>query len=703
MALIGKIRKNFWFVLILLGLALAAFILMDMTSAGNAGGAGSLTMGSVAGQKIDYKAFQQMEQAYYGNAQGDSYSKKKSIWDFFVENALLTKEANALGLNVPKDELMDLQFGANQSEIIKQNWRNPQTGQVDQATLAQFKTVIENGDEMNPKFRSYWYEQEKQIVKDRLQNKLNTLVTKSVYTPNWLAEEAHKMDNTKVDFKYVKVPFDYMDGTGIEVSDAEILAFAKSKNDKYYVSEETREVEYASFEVLPSAADTAELMQKMSGLKTEFLNSKDDSLFTISNNGSYSHLYATAEQLPEVARGQIQSLSNGEVYGPYTEGGFGMLCKLIDKKTMPDSVKARHILISSTPDNPASVVTARAKIDSIRAAYRSGSTFADLAAAHSADPSNKGNGGQLETAAQNTWVPEFTSAAFGGREGGLYTVTTQFGVHLLEVQDQIFNEGDNTKYRIAMIGQPIIPSQETQDAMYDKVTELMTNNKDIESLRAAAEALGSGFTKSVPLRKNDFAIGELTGQTTRDIIQWAFDPSEEVGDISPEIYKYSDPVNYYDNKYVIASLASVIPQGMQPASVLRNTLETAVLNKKKAEKFAAGLKYGNLQEVASATGGKVETAANVGSKSSTITGIGREQAVLVNAFGLDVNSVSKPIIGETGVFVIQPTSKVEANPMTNAPLVKNNMSQSTKSQVNFSLIKNMKKRADIKDDRSTFF
>ena len=179
MALIGTIRKNFWFVLILLGLALAAFILMDMTAAGNAGGTGSLTMGSIAGEKIDYRAFQTTESAYFGNAPGDAFSKKKNIWDFYVQDALLKRESNKLGLAVSSEELMDLQFGANPSQIIQANWRNPQTGQLDIAQLNQFKTVIENGDEMNKEFRIFWAEQEKQIIKDRVQSKLNNLVAVS--------------------------------------------------------------------------------------------------------------------------------------------------------------------------------------------------------------------------------------------------------------------------------------------------------------------------------------------------------------------------------------------------------------------------------------------------------------------------------------------------------------------------------------------
>ena len=705
MALIGTIRKNFWFVLILLGFALAAFILMDMTSAGNAGGVTSLTMGDVAGEKIDYRAFQQTESAYYGNSGADVFTKRKSIWDFYVQNTLLKKEASALGLNVSTDELMDLQFGANQSPIIQQNWRNPQTGQVDQANLQQFKTAIENGDEMNPQFRTYWAEQEKQIIKESLQSKLNTLVSKAIYTPNFMAEESHILDNTKVDFNYVKIPFDNIDASGIEVSDSDINSYITEKKDRFEVNVETREMEYVVFNVEASEADAQAVTQKVEALKQELYATNNDSLLFTSNNGNYSHLYGKAENLPEIARAQITALNPGEVYGPFTENGYSMLVKLIDKKKVADSVTARHILKAAPQGDVAAVASARTFIDSIRREYNRGVSFDTLALRHSDDTSNKLQGGDLGSFTQETMVPEFATACFAnGRPGGVYVVTTQFGVHLLEVQDQVFNDNE-LKYRIASMGQPITPSQETQDEQYDKVTEIVAANRDINSLRTAIAALPDvQLEKSAPLRSNDFNMGTLGAvQSTRDIIQWAFDPSTEVGDVSPEIFRFTDPVQYYDNKYVLAALSSVIPKGLPTASSMRSKVEAAVMNRKKAAKFVQGFKFNSLQEAATSQGLQVQNAADVGSKSSTITGIGNEPKVLAAAFGTQVQATSQPIIGESGVYIVQPISRQEAGAATNLPLIKSSVNGATKSQVNFSLIKNMTKRADIKDDRATFF
>ncbi len=703
MALIGTIRKNFWFVLILLGLALAAFILMDMTSAGNAGGVGNLTMGSIAGEKIDYRAFQTTESAYFGNAPGDVFSKRKNIWDFYVQNALLKKESNKLGLSVSTEELMDLQFGTNPSQIIQANFGNPQTGQLNTAQLNGFKTAIENGDEMPASSRAFWAEQEKQIIKDRVQSKLNSLVGKAVYTPSWMAEESYKLDNDIVDFNYIKIPFDQIDGSGVEVQDSDINSFITSQKHQYEVNEPTRVIEFASFEVLPSEEDKSAILDKLNGMKNEFTTTQDDSTYVLSNNGAYSHLYATADQLPADARDQITSLAPGEVYGPFEQEGLYLMIKMLDKRKIADTVEASHIM--KTAATPQAITEAYVFMDSIKRVLRSGVSFDTLAVRHSDDTNTKAVGGSIGRFTQQSIPQTFNRACFlEGKEGGIYTVETEFGLHLVKIDDVVYSNND-LKYQIASVAQPITPSQNTQDDMYDRVTEIVSGNREISKLRTALEAEpGVILEKSTALRANDYALGNLPAtQTSREIIQWAFNPSTELGDVSPDIYRFIDQVNYYDKNYVLVSLNSIIPSGLPTADAMRSTLETRVMNKLKGEKFAGSFTFNSLQEAASSQGVQVQNAANIGSKSSIITGIGNEPKVLAAAFGTAVQAVSQPIVGESGVYIVQPISRQEPGDPTNLAMVKNGLNNSTKSQVNFSLIKNMTKRADIKDGRSEFF
>jgi len=707
MALIGKIRKHFWFVLILLGLALAAFIMMDMTgSSGPAGAVSDLTIGNIDGQKINYQDFQQTEQAYFRNAQLDPFQKRKNIWDFYVERALIGNEAEAMGLDVSYDELMDLQFGVNQSPIVKSNWTDPQTGQVDQASLQQFRTAIENGEALNPEFEAYWAEQEKQIVKEALQGKLYSLINKSVYTPAWMAEESFKMENTTADFKYVKIPFAEIDGEGVEVTDADIKAYMQENSSQYEVDEETRTAQLAVFEVEASQEDIDTIKSRMRALKTEFRKTDDDSLFVVSNRGSYTHIYGNSEQLPDAAREDLMALEIGEVYGPFQEADYIYVVKMIDKRMVPDSVEARHILRSADRSNPESVAQAQAYIDSLASVLAQGEVdFETLARANSQDPSVTNNGGSMGKFTQSRMVREFSDVCFlKGEEGGIYTTVTDYGVHLIEVQDQIFSN-DEEKYRIASIIQPVIPSQETQDSVYDIVSEIVSNSRTLSELEASMREVSEvELTPAPPVKKNDFKLADLgPGQTSRDIITWMFDSTTDTGDVSPEIYRYTDPVNYYDNKYVIAVLDQVIPKGLKPVSEVRAQVEPIVMNKKKGEKLASGLQVSSLEDLASQYNTEVQTATDVALTADFVPGVGSEPEVIGAAYNIEVQAVSKPIVGNSGVFVISPLSVNEAPAANNIPFLKKNIATSTKSQVNFKVLQSLKDKAKIKDSRSTFF
>lgn len=709
MALIGTIRKNFWFVLILLGFALAAFVMMDMTSAGNrGGGVGSMTMGQVAGEKIDYKEFQTTESAYYGNSGGETYSKRNSIWNFFVERALVRKEANQLGLKVSADELTDLQFGEKVSPVVQANWRNPQTGQVDKARLMEFKNVIESGEEMNPQFKSFWYEQQKQIVKSQLQTKINNLVKKGIYTPTWMAEGAHKEDNDKVDFKYVKIPFDHLADTDVEVSDADYNAYISENAHTYENKEETRTMEYASYEVVPTAEDSTAISNQVNDMRTRFVESDNDSLFAINNNGSFVYAFYKLDDLPESSRDFVNSLSVGEVTQPFISDKNYNLVKLLEKKVIPDSVEAKHLLRRADRNDPVALANAESFVDSLFNLIKSGKeSFNETTKLHSQDVSNAEKAGDLGTFGPGAMVKEFNDICFyKGKRGGIYKTITQYGVHLVKIENLVYNTRDE-KYRIASATVPIVPSENTQEAVYDMLSDLLSENRDMESFKAAVEDNENiELSVSSAVNQNDFTVDDLgAGQTSRDMIKWAFDVTNEVGDISPEIYSVTDPVNYYNSKYVIAGLKEIVPAGLPTSSSIKEKISTLVLNRKKGEKIASDILGGvsSLDELAAKYETTVETASDVSFKSQFVPGIGNEQKVISSAYLLDNMSISKPIVGTSGVYVIQPLSKLDAEPVSNLALVKSNVSTNTRTQVDFKIIESMKNAANVEDQRNTFF
>src|SRR5690606_4514723 len=102
----------------------------------------------------------------------------------------------------------ELEFGANLSPIVQNNFRSPQTGQVDRDQLNQFQEAINNGQELNPTFVSFWNEQRKQIIKTQVQSKLTNMISKAMVVPTWMAELSAKSQTEKADFSYVMIPFD---------------------------------------------------------------------------------------------------------------------------------------------------------------------------------------------------------------------------------------------------------------------------------------------------------------------------------------------------------------------------------------------------------------------------------------------------------------------------------------------------------------
>ena len=699
MALIGKIRQHFWFVLILLGLALAAFLIMDTSLSNTSRGASDAQIGSVNGEKIDYNEFTKTEQAYFGGSTADAFAKKNTIWNYFVEKTLVKEEAGNMGLSVSYDELMDLQFGTPPSPIITQNQWKP-------ADLQSIKNSLTSGEPVRPELEAYWAEQERQIMNDALKTKMNSIISKSIYTPSWLAEESFANENTKVDFRYVKIPFDQIDGAGIEVSDSDIKNYVSTRKEEFEQKEETRIAEYAVFDVVPTASDSASWLEKANELKTNFMKAANDSLFVTSNKGYYTHLYNKLDVLSESNRNAIAALNPGEYYGPFSEKGSYAVVKMIDKKVIPDTVQAQHILRRIDPNNPASNATAEAFIDSLNTVYKRGRvSFDTLAVRHSEDPGSGAKGGDLGKFTQETMVPEFAQAAFVyGKEGGVYKVKTQFGYHLIKVGDQIYNDTES-KYKFASVSLDIIPTQETQDTKYDEITELISQNREVGELTKALESYPNvSLQTTAPLKINDYAIGNLSsGQTQRDMVKWAFDATTEIGDVSTDVYRFSDPVRYYDNKYVVLTLKSIVPAGMPTMDVLRSQIGTTVLNQMKGEKLKNSLSITSLDDVASQYNTTVETATDVTAASPFVPGVGTEPEVIGTAFDLAAQSVSNPIVGDSGVFVVEKVRTMDAGAPTNIPFLKNSVSTATRSQVGFKIIENMKERANITDKRASFF
>lgn len=701
MALISKIRKNSWILVVLIALGLIGFIVMDMTSGQQSlFGSSQFTLGSIDGKKVDWNQFNRVEQILYGESGGEVYSRRQTLWNYFVEEAIVQEEAEALGLGVSKAELLDLQFGPNPSPIIQQRFADPATRQVNFQQLNEIRKAIEEGTFTDPRMRSYWAQQEKEIVKERLQSKINNMIAKAVYTPTWMAEMGFVEQNQTIDFTYVKIPFDEIDNTEVTLSDEDYKQYIRENEARLKQEEETRKLEYVVFDILPSSQDSAELRGQIAGLIPEFEATEDDSAFVARNYGDISAMYFTKEELPAAIADTVFRIPVGSVYGPYADAGSFQAVKVLGRELMADSADSRHILIQAAA--PAAFPAAKKTIDSLENLLLAGASFDTLALKFSQDPGSSGKGGKYENTTPNQFVPEYNDVLFvTGQPGRYYKVRTSYGWHLIEVLSRSASKTERVK--VAFIREAIVPSEATQNEAYRRAQAFVGQNRDIEQFRKSVEGMdGMEAEISPSLKKNDFAVGSLgAAQASRDMVRWAFNANK--GEVSPEIYTYQDPVSYYTNKYVVASLRSVQKAGLPSIENIKDEIEQQVINRKKGELIKQRIQGTDLAAIAAGFSAQVDTATNVNFASSFVPTLGSEPALIGEVFNLEQGQVSKPVVGNAGVYVAQVINKPAVGQANNIPQMRRVMAQAVRGQVGSQLIQAMKKNADIEDYRSKFY
>ncbi len=708
MALISKIRNNSWLLVVLLALGLGGFVLMDMVSGQQSVfGSRRTRLAKIESRVVDVNEFNRVDNIMYGNSSADVFARRDYLFNFYIEETILADEAEQIGIGVPKEELIDLQFGVELSPIIQQRFTDPRTGQVDRNTLNQFRTAIQNGT-LDPQRRQFWAIQEKEIITDALKRKLTTMITKAVYTPNWMLEMLSQEQAQKIDFAYVQVPYDVVDNSEVTLTDKDFEQYLEAYRAKYWQDEETRRVEYVVFHVQPTSEDSATLRSAIEALIPAFDETQDDSLF-VENNYGYIETNVKKEQLPPVIADTVFVAPIGSVIGPYIDQGEYRAVKILDRKIVPDSVRARHIL--KRVNTPQELAQAQRTIDSLKNLIETGQAIFDsLAVAFSDDPSNAGKGGDLGWFAEGMMVKPFNDACFfEGEPGELMVVHTQLGVHLVEVTDRKFI--NNTEaVKLAYITNPIVPSEATQARVRNEALDFVEQYRTLEELRAAvAERPDLSMEVSPPLTANDYAVGSLgAGPASREIVRWAFgfDPNTgepEVGEVSPNIYTFQPEEAYYADKFVVVGLKAIQEPGLPSVDYVRDEIEPLVLNEKKGAIINQQIQGKALEAIAAQYELEVDTAKNVNFGASIIPGIGTEPRVLGWAFVLEQGQRSEPIQGNTGVYVLKVTFKSAPTPPTNLALFRSTAALSARSQIQARLIDVLKELSDIDDYRARFF
>jgi peptidyl-prolyl cis-trans isomerase D len=696
MALIGKIRERSGLVLLLITLAVAGFVIMDMTSAGPGGNKVSLfnnpnQLGKVNGTAINRNDVERARSILYEN--GDYLSSTNTVWNFFVEKAIVEQETKALGMGVSKDELLNAQFSLNPAEIspiVQSRFMDQTSGQLNIELLQQYKAAIENGDiNKNPEIVAYWAEQEKEIIKERLQSKMTNFVAKGFYTPKWMAEMAYNDQNTKIDAIYTRLPFTAVPDAEAQVTDEDIKKYIEDNKSAYYREREGRKISYATFTIVPLAADSMRARKTIADMVAEFRAAKSDSIFVSTKGGEISDAYETKSSFTGGAD-SLFSKPIGSIVGPYVNNGAYNVSKILGRTTVADSVKARHILLKGQSPK---------FIDSVFTALKAGKVSWDtLNQRYSTDKVSAAKGGDLGFFGPGMMVKPFNDLCFyKAEQGKYYTVETQFGTHIIQVTGKKFIKNEQG-VKLATISEPIETSEETVQSFRDRASGLIQRNKKIADLKKEVESLNMTFESSQPVEKGDYLLGQLGGNNgTRAIIKWANEAS--VGAVADQVFEIQNTGDK-SVKLAVAALKSILPAGLPKPSDVKDEVIDVVKNRKKGEVLAA--KIANNKDVvglASQYQAKVDTARQMTYSANFVPGIGQEPRVIGNIFAMEQGGTTNAIVGNGGVYVANVVSKTAAVPSSDLTQLKNQLNQMARGQVRGRLVQGMKNKANLKDNR----
>ena len=697
MATLEKIRnKAGWLISLVLGLALLAFILGDFLKKGN-NRRTDTAIAEVLGEEIPYNDYQSRLQTltenYKANTNKTGLDDKESemmrdqTWDALIKEIVMGNEFEELGIEVSAEELYDMVQGKNLDPSILQApiFKNQQTGQFDRNLVIRYLKYIEN--DADEKDRMMWLAFEKELENNRKITKYNNLIKGAFYITKSELDMKVDEEYKKVDMEYVLNPFNSIGDSTVTLTDADYKSYY-DEHKYQFEQEASRTIEYVTFNIVPSQEDIKRIETEMNEMKTEFAEAKDGIQYVNINSDVP---YQPINYKPGGLEPQIDTImfaaDSGFVYGPYiVNGNIYKLAKLVGIKMMPDSVKARHILLQVKTQEE--YVKAKTLADSLKTLIEGGADFAELAKQYSADKASAVDGGDLGFFTEGKMVKPFEDFCFNAKAGDIDIVNSQFGIHIIEVTEL----GDLAKrVNVAFIQRELLPSQTTMQAIYAEAGKFAVENNTEEKFNAYL-AEHDNLTKKIAsnLKENDKTIAGL--ESPREVIRWTY--KAEKGEVSQPFE--------LPGQFVIAVLTDIKEKGTAPLEDVKEEIERFVMNTKKFEMLAPKMKGSSVNEIATAIGQQVKTAGNMNFNAFSIPGAGFEPDVIAVATAMNEGEMSTPIEGRAGAYVFKVT-KVVKDENADVNKVKSRLESGFKNRVTYQVFDALKENANIVDNRAKFF
>lgn len=672
MAALGTIRKRGVILVCIISFGLFAFIAEEaFRSCDSAKNNERQQIGEVLGEKISVQDFQKlvdeysevikMQQGQENLPEEQMNQVKDMVWNTYIQNQIIAKEASKLGLTVTDAELQDILKTGTNPMLQQTPFVNQQTGRFDASSLQKFLADYK-AQKANPsanaqmmdqytKIYNYWSFIEKTLRQQTLAQKYQALLAGCFLSNPVEAKMAFKEENEESQIQLAAFPYSDIQDDKVKISESDLKAKYDEIKARFKQPVESRDIKFVDIEVQASNADRAALNKEFAGYHSQLAAAADPTevVRKSASTVAYLGIPVSKDAFPRDIAAQLDSMAVGSTSTVKANAGDNTLniVKLVAKQELPDSVQYRVIQVAAN----SSVAEAKTKADSIQGAIAGGADFEAIAKkygqtgdkawmttkqyeyAQSMDKDNKTFINTLNTAAVNS----------------LNQLQLGQGYVVLQVLDR---KAMVSKYTAAVIKKPIDFSQGTYRTAYNKFSSFVSANPKSEDLLKNAAKEGYKVQDLKDITTSVHYVANI--HSTREALKWIFDSKE--GEISP-LYECGD-----NNHLLVVVLDKIHHIGYRDLNdaVVKETVKAEVIKDKKAEMIEAKVNGVKNIAAAKAKGGKVSSVNQITFAAPVfIAATGASEPALSGAVaGTKKGAFSAHAVkGNAGVYLFQVTNK----------------------------------------------
>lgn len=712
MATLQKIRSKGPLLVIVIGLALFAFIAGDAWKVLQPH-QGKQDVGEVNGEVLSAQDYQKMvdelseviklTNGLNSLTEDQLNNVKDQVWQSYVNNKLIAEQAEKLGLKVTDAEIQSIIDQGTHPLLMQTPFRNPQTGMFDKDMLKKFLVDYANLNasqmpaqyvEYYQKMGAFWQFVEKTLAQSTLAEKYQNLVTKSLISNPVAAEDAFNARTEQSDLLLAGVPYTSINDSTVQVSDSEIKARYDEKKEQFKQLVETRDIRYIDVKVVPSDADRKAVEKEVTEYSNQLANTTADFGTFVRSTGSsvnYSDVPVSKSVFPADVASRLDSTGVNEVYGPYynqTDDSYNAF-KLLAKVSSPDSIQFRQIQVYAETEEKTKTLA-----DSIYNALKGGADFAAVAKIY-------GQTGEATWVNAQSWEgseldadnSKFINTLLNQPVNELANLNMGQANLILQVMNK---KSMQTKYKVAVVKCPVEFSKETYNAAYNKFSQFVAQNTTIESMVKNAEESGYTLMPRTDLSSAEHYVGGV--RSTREALKWIF--AAKPGEVSP-LYECGE-----NDHLMVVALDKIHEAGYRDINSVAEMLRAEIRRDKKAEKIMEEMKkYNSIAQVKGMKDAVSDSVKHVTFSAPAYISVTRSSEPVIGAVAAKTaaNKVSAPIKGNGGVYMIQVYAKEKGSEKFDAKQEETTLTNMAVRIAGNQLINDLYQKAKVVDQRYLFF